>query len=253
MAEFSERLTKLMDNRDLNGKEFGDLMGVSKQSVSHWRSGVSKPDTKKLEKIAGFFGVTLDFLLGYSDREYETEDQAALRNIKKVIDALPRSSDDRMGGEDAFHPDVVVLLMRALGDFLSGADFEYTPLSLLEIASQDLDSDFKQEFLKILRNVQQQSISLRVGLVENRGGDPINAAGPKSGMAEELIGFILSRGYSASEIMRALELLEEEKRRRRRWPRRSSSPWRFLPRQAFIHGSEVNCRKHVNAETAISI
>ncbi len=66
--EFAKNLRELRLRRDLTQDELAEQLGVSVQTVSRWESSAktSYPDIELLPTIAGFFGVTVDELLGCS-------------------------------------------------------------------------------------------------------------------------------------------------------------------------------------------
>ncbi|MBE6709283.1 MAG: helix-turn-helix transcriptional regulator, partial [Ruminococcaceae bacterium] len=66
--EFAKNLRELRLRRDLTQDELAEELGVSVQTVSRWESSAktSYPDIELLPAIAGFFGVTVDELLGCS-------------------------------------------------------------------------------------------------------------------------------------------------------------------------------------------
>lgn len=45
-------------------KELAEQIGIKQNSYSDWENGKCKPNYEKLEKIADFFGVSLDWLFG---------------------------------------------------------------------------------------------------------------------------------------------------------------------------------------------
>lgn len=65
--EFKYRLRELRLKSGLSGEEFGKLFGVSKNSVSVWERGRNYPNQEILEKIADYFDVSLDYLMGRTD------------------------------------------------------------------------------------------------------------------------------------------------------------------------------------------
>ena len=58
-----ERITELRKSKGLSQEELAEQLGVSRQSVSKWETGVSTPDTDKALAMSRIFGVTADFLL----------------------------------------------------------------------------------------------------------------------------------------------------------------------------------------------
>lgn len=67
MAKFSERLRQLRTARDLSQMEFSKQIGISKSSVNMYERGEREPGLEMLERIADYFNVDMDYLLGKSD------------------------------------------------------------------------------------------------------------------------------------------------------------------------------------------
>ena len=63
-SEFGENLKKLRIGQNLTQKEFGAKVGLSKAVVSKYENGLGYPTFETLIRIAAFFGVTTDFILG---------------------------------------------------------------------------------------------------------------------------------------------------------------------------------------------
>ena len=57
---------KIIQLRKKNGwsqEALGEMLHVSRQSVSKWESGLSIPDLEKILKMSEIFGVSTDYLL----------------------------------------------------------------------------------------------------------------------------------------------------------------------------------------------
>ena len=61
----SSNLGRLRRERKITQEELADFIGVTKAAVSKWENRQSTPDIMLLPKLASFFGVTLDELMGY--------------------------------------------------------------------------------------------------------------------------------------------------------------------------------------------
>ena len=61
---FPTTFRKLLDERGKTQEELADFVGVSRQSIAQWKDGKTKPDILYLTKIAKFFDVSADYLLG---------------------------------------------------------------------------------------------------------------------------------------------------------------------------------------------
>lgn len=68
---FSDRLLKLRKEKELSQLELAKDLNVAKQTVSNWENANRCPDYEMLVKIADYFDVSLDYLLGRTDnRDY---------------------------------------------------------------------------------------------------------------------------------------------------------------------------------------
>ena len=63
---FAERLRELRKGRGLTQKELGGQTGLAKAVVSKYETGMGYPSFDILIRIAQFFGVSTDYLLGAS-------------------------------------------------------------------------------------------------------------------------------------------------------------------------------------------
>lgn len=63
-SEFQIKLKQLREERDLSQYDFARMFGVSQGAVGNWESGKREPKHKTTVRIADFFGVTTDYLLG---------------------------------------------------------------------------------------------------------------------------------------------------------------------------------------------
>ena len=64
---FAERLKHLRRSRELNQVQLVRGLGVRKQSVSNWENDNIMPSVEMLERVANFFEVTTDYLLGRNE------------------------------------------------------------------------------------------------------------------------------------------------------------------------------------------
>lgn len=64
MNDFPDRLRRLRERERMDRKKLGECCGLSKNAISMYERGKREPTASSLEKIADFFGVTTDYLLG---------------------------------------------------------------------------------------------------------------------------------------------------------------------------------------------
>lgn len=77
--KFYEKLIKLRKEKGISQEEFGNELNISRQAVSKWELGESKPDIDKVKKIAQFYGVSFEYLL---NDELEKEETTKRKNNK---------------------------------------------------------------------------------------------------------------------------------------------------------------------------
>lgn len=63
---FPTRLRELLEERNVTQRQLADYLNCTRQSVSLYATGQSTPDIKIFMKIADFFDVSYDYLLGKS-------------------------------------------------------------------------------------------------------------------------------------------------------------------------------------------
>lgn len=63
----SVRIKELRTSHNLTQVEFAKALAVSKQAVSNWENNNIQPSVDMLIKIADYFGVSTDYLLGRSN------------------------------------------------------------------------------------------------------------------------------------------------------------------------------------------
>lgn len=61
------RLRQLRKSHGQKQKQLADLLGVSQMQISRYESGKQEPNIKALIKLANYYGVTIDYLVGRDD------------------------------------------------------------------------------------------------------------------------------------------------------------------------------------------
>lgn len=110
MATIGERLKLLLDERDMTQGDLAKELSVVHATVSHYCSDKRIPDAKTLERLADFFKVSVDYLLGrtivktpietiaaHHDGEEWTEEE--LEDIEKFKEFV-RMKRERRGAKD---------------------------------------------------------------------------------------------------------------------------------------------------------
>ena len=94
---FSIRLKNLRIQNGYTQKEMAENLGTSQPSNQKWEKGTRKPSRITLQKIANFFNVSTDFLLGETDipdPESDIDLDSAIDN-SVAYDGTPITDHDR--------------------------------------------------------------------------------------------------------------------------------------------------------------
>ena len=59
----NQKITQLRNDNNWSQEELAEKLNVSRQSVSKWESGQSKPDLDKIVVLSNIFDVSTDYLL----------------------------------------------------------------------------------------------------------------------------------------------------------------------------------------------
>ena len=108
MHTFGERLKNLIDKNGLDQQKFAEIFNLSKQAVTGYVKNRRTPNDELKKKIADYFGVTVDYLVGreteektiaYTDKFYEAIKNIADENgltIEEIYDIVKTGYELKM-------------------------------------------------------------------------------------------------------------------------------------------------------------
>ena len=70
---FSDNLLYLRNIKGLSQEQVAEAVGISRQSYSKWEQGDTFPDIDKCDKLAKFYGVTIDSLINSNEKIGKTK------------------------------------------------------------------------------------------------------------------------------------------------------------------------------------
>ncbi|MGM2417507.1 helix-turn-helix domain-containing protein [Bacillus cereus group sp. BceL062] len=81
MNTFGEHLKKFRNTRSLTQAELGDKVQLSRSQISNLETSFNEPDLDSLDRIATFFDISVDTLMG---RKFTTSE----KNLENVLDEI---------------------------------------------------------------------------------------------------------------------------------------------------------------------
>nr|DAH87531.1 MAG TPA: Repressor protein CI [Caudoviricetes sp.] len=87
-----EIFAKLLEERGVTAYKVSKATGIAGSTFSDWKSGRSTPKQDKLQKIADYFGVSVDFLITGKEetavaQETHVDLKAEFNRIKKLLES----------------------------------------------------------------------------------------------------------------------------------------------------------------------
>ena len=98
------RLKELRKEKKVSQKEIADFLGISEKTISRWENSENQIKPDKAEKLADFFGVSVGYLLGHDDNDFEK--QIRIDTLNNTLNKLYQTH--------------VLLSEKASKDFLKG-------------------------------------------------------------------------------------------------------------------------------------
>ncbi|QVK17762.1 helix-turn-helix transcriptional regulator [Mycoplasmatota bacterium] len=96
-----QNLKKLRGTKGITQKQLAEFLNISSSTIAMYESGKRDPDTGTLKKLANFFDVSTDYLLGNDiKKKRSTEAEDFEQNVKKIDDNINIVFSDQAGLDD---------------------------------------------------------------------------------------------------------------------------------------------------------
>lgn len=89
MAHCGDRIALMREKRGMTQEELSAKLGISRASLSHYEKNRREPDYETLNKIADFFHISLDYLVGRTDEPNTILDP----DVREFVDELELSDE----------------------------------------------------------------------------------------------------------------------------------------------------------------
>lgn len=83
------RIRFLREKLNLRQIDIANATGIDQKTLSNYETGKTNPDSYALIRLADYFNVSIDYLVGRSNSSFQTRD-----DISKKIDALIDTLND---------------------------------------------------------------------------------------------------------------------------------------------------------------
>lgn len=89
------RIAELRKSQKLSQKAFGSIIGVAQNTISNWETEKREPDNESLKKMADYFGVSVDYILGRDEEKPIPKDEDGQCPLEQLFNAfLVQATDE---------------------------------------------------------------------------------------------------------------------------------------------------------------
>lgn len=88
---FPEMLKQLMVEKNISNYRLAKDINVSNSTIANWLNGVTAPNNEKLRKLSDYFGVSVDYLLGKTDKKEKPDVNIELSEQEKHLIEIIRT------------------------------------------------------------------------------------------------------------------------------------------------------------------
>ena len=89
MQIYRNRIRDLREDLDLRQIDVANATGIDQKTLSNYETGKTNPDSYAIIRLADFFQVTTDYLLGYSTSNIKTN-----QDILKILEVVEQNLKD---------------------------------------------------------------------------------------------------------------------------------------------------------------
>lgn len=87
------RLRDLRRENNLTSRELAKLLNVSQPTITRWENGLQEPSKKNVKKLASYFNVSSDYLLGLTDEREPYKKPLKFEEALKILENTKRNDD----------------------------------------------------------------------------------------------------------------------------------------------------------------
>ncbi len=91
-----DRIKKLRLDRNLTQKQVADALEIQRPTYTRYETGIREPDLEALNRLADFFEVSVDYLLGRTDLPNYEKEPEYLRRIRLASEQMNEKQRQKM-------------------------------------------------------------------------------------------------------------------------------------------------------------
>lgn len=157
------RLKELRKEKKLSQKELADFLGINEKTISRWENGESTIKSDKAQALADFFGVSVGYLLGYTNNPKQYDDEVILttsRTDRVLTHSYQQEAEKIQNSFKRFVLENTILLTdnqiqafsTMIADLSNSADFKYFGQSVQKDGTFEPVEDIEEVLKKMKKD-----------------------------------------------------------------------------------------------------
>lgn len=130
---FKERLNHLIEEREIAHSKLAKAIEVSTALISKYTSGKTKPSYDNFIKIAEFFDVSLDYLVGREEAPSQSNEQDQFYELINMIEILKKKNPEENYLIEKLKSVVEKMNENAPNDILGSRKHVFELITLMEV------------------------------------------------------------------------------------------------------------------------
>ncbi len=184
--KFQEKIQNLRKEHGLSQEELAEAVGLSRQAITKWETGLTYPDIDNLIALSNYFKVTIDSLLKQEESCSSITRTSCRASAEELTIFLCRAKKKTYAGHGAettptrpsshdliYQEDELTYIDTYLGgECFSGEEAVWkcaVPVYAMNYSGRVLDSDFNGDFLKEALLLVREDMPFRGPNVYNAG------------------------------------------------------------------------------------
>jgi len=98
--EFGKKLRRLRKQKGLSAEELGEKLGIARTTVFGYEQGLRLPDMITVKRIAQYFNVSVDYLLGFEAKPPSHDVREVLSRSDLTWDGIPLTEEELKQARD---------------------------------------------------------------------------------------------------------------------------------------------------------
>jgi transcriptional regulator with XRE-family HTH domain len=116
---FGDKLRELREKKGVTQQDLADFLGVGRPTIAGYETKNKQPDYDKLVKIADYFNVPIDYLLGRIDRPnilIIQEDSSGKKQMYVIENETPKIAETSPSEDDIFEIELAANMEAEYGE-----------------------------------------------------------------------------------------------------------------------------------------